>query len=371
VVKEDMAKPDQNFAVGLPSRFAGLGPWSARLILAGLILLMGYGITLTTPPSDRGGKTDATTTGPGFRDIDLYQEIIVRVSKGENYYPAAVSEHRKQGFPLRPFVTVRPPLLASLTAFFGNEALSFALQGLGLFVILAFVFRFGAILPNLGLRVISLCAITVCVATFVGPGFSWQHDVWASLLITASLACYPYHRPGSVPWIGLAIILGVIAGLLRELCMPYLIVMSVAALFEGRRREAFAWLIGLAIASGGLILHAFRLSSLVLPTDLASPGWTALGGWKAIIDMLTRGSLFQFLSHPAIVIVVPLAFVGWIGWRHGFALRVSLWLCGMATVFMLVGRPDNFYWIVYLAVLLPVGLTFAPHSLYTLIRAAR
>jgi hypothetical protein len=37
---------------------------------------------------------------------------------------------------------------------------------------------------------------------------------------------------------------------------------------------------------------------------------------------------------------------------------------------MIIGRPDNFYWAIMLAPLLPIGLAFAPAALRDLIRSA-
>ncbi len=358
------------------SRFLGLPRWAARSVLAALTLLIGYGL-LTTLVSYHPPAPNAKMAGnPASLDMMLYRGIAERVAKGESYYTAAVSEHRARGFPLRPFVTVRPPLLATLIGTFGESAMAWALRALALLTLLSFATRFESVLPDLRLRLAALILLTGGLVIFISPGMAMLHDVWASILITLSLAIYPYEgrdkAQRSAPlWIGLAIVLGVTAAIMRELCMPYLLAMAAAALYEGRKREAAAWSLGLVIAVAALAVHAYRLSFLVNAHDGHSPGWASAGGWHFIIEMLDLGSLFRIVPRLAVVSLVPLAFIGWIGWRHGFALRVSLWICGMTAAFMLVGRPDNFYWVTHIAILLPMGLAFAPRAVLTLARAAR
>ncbi len=52
----------------------------------------------------------------GPTDVDLYRSIAARVANGESYYFAAAAEHRAAQYPLYPFYTVRPPVLAWLGA---------------------------------------------------------------------------------------------------------------------------------------------------------------------------------------------------------------------------------------------------------------
>ena len=364
-----------HFAAARVSRFTGVPRWAARSVLAALTILIGYGLLITLVSYHLPAPSAKPNANPASLDMMLYRGIAERVAKGESYYTAAVREHRARGFPLRPFVTVRPPLLATLIGTFGESAMAWTLRALALLTLLSFATRFEFILPDFRLRLAALILLTGGLVIFISPGMAMLHDVWASVLITLSLAIYPYearNNAQSAPlWIGLAIILGVTAAIMRELCMPYLVVMTAAALYEGRKREATAWGLGLGIAIAALALHAYRLSFLVNAHDGHSPGWASAGGWPFVIDMIDLGSLFRILPRLAVVSLVPLAFIGWIGWRNGFALRVSLWLCGMTAAFMLVGRPDNFYWVTHIAILLPMGLAFAPRALLALSRAAR
>ena len=45
-------------------------------------------------------------------DLKLYDDVIVRLRHGENYYRVVAEEHRKHRFPLHPGFAVRLPTLA-------------------------------------------------------------------------------------------------------------------------------------------------------------------------------------------------------------------------------------------------------------------
>jgi hypothetical protein len=82
--------------------------------------------------------------------------------------------------------------------------------------------------------------------------------------------------------------------------------------------------------------------------------------------MVQRCSLLLFLPLPAVALLVPLALLGWAGVRGATGERIALLLLGYAAGLMLVGRPDNFYWGILIAPLLPIGLAFAPRALLDL-----
>src|ERR1700712_2902582 len=93
-----------------PTRFIRSPAIYARLLLAALALLMAIGIVQTIAPAP----------GPHFGSADrgdaaLYRAITARTAL-EGYYAAAISEQRARDYPVRPFVTVREPALASLSA---------------------------------------------------------------------------------------------------------------------------------------------------------------------------------------------------------------------------------------------------------------
>jgi hypothetical protein len=189
------------------------------------------------------------------------------------------------------------------------------------------------------------------------PAMTFWHESWAVLLIILSLALRSEKM-----WIP-SVILAVLAVLLRELALPYLAVMTLFAWRERCRTEAIAWAAASIASVVAMIGHASILSLYVTSTDPVSPGWSGAGGWPFVLGMMQLCSTFLFLPLWAIAVLVPLALLGWASLRNGMAERISLLLLGYVVAFMLLGRPDNFYWGLLIAPLLPVGLAFAPGAL--------
>src|SRR5579859_5122621 len=96
------------------TRFASLSRGTALAILVLLVVLVSFGLWLSAEPVPPSPPSDA-------RDIALHRALVNRVRAGENYETAAVAEHRAQGYPVRPFLTVRPPFLAMILSRLPNE----------------------------------------------------------------------------------------------------------------------------------------------------------------------------------------------------------------------------------------------------------
>src|SRR5258708_5571398 len=98
------------------TRFANLSrrsAWTVLGLLAALILFGLWSVAQTarlppSPPSRAG-------------DLALHRGVVQRVRAGEAYETAAVAEHRARGYPVRPFLAVRPPWLAMFLSQFPNE----------------------------------------------------------------------------------------------------------------------------------------------------------------------------------------------------------------------------------------------------------
>jgi hypothetical protein len=346
----------------ITSRFAGLPRGFARLILLLFVALSIYGVAVTAQPK----PTAAVAIGPIQRDADLYRAIAIRIGQGDSYYAAAAAEHRARGFPLKPFITIRPPLLASFTALVGGpEIIGWMFQALVFVTLVLLAIRLQAIILRPAPRIAAIGLAALATLAMAQPELAIWHEAWAATLIALSLAV---HRPDR--W-GLSLAAGLAAALLRELAIPFLAVMAFFALTEHRGREATAWCIAMGVEAAALTIHASNVARMVAVTDSQSPGWTDAGGWPFIIDMMTKSSAFQLVPTATTALLLPLAILGWAGWKHPLAARATLWLVGMVAVFMAVGRADNFYWGMMLAPLFPIGLAFAPRALADLAKAAR
>jgi hypothetical protein len=345
------------------TRFAVWPKLPSRLLLVLLLLLGAYGATINQPAqpaqSPAASAVDVTDS-----DLALYKAVAGRVAEGQGYYPAVVAEQRVRDYPLKPIVTVRLPTLATLIGTVGPDAASLLLHLLALAAAAALALR---------LKIIAASRLRWAVATSLGaaaialltvPALTFWHEAWAGLLITLSLACRTPKR-----WIA-SVALGLCAVTIRELALPYLFVMAAMAWRDGNRSEALAWTGSVILFGAALGGHAFALSQHVLASDAASPGWSSAGGWPFILQMMQRCTLFAFVPHPILALLLPLSLLGWTALRTPMFERGALILIGYIVAFMLIGRADNFYWAILLAPLLPIGLAFAPAALKDLFAAS-
>ena len=341
-------------------RFARLPRWAAAAILIALAGLVALGLAI--PPS----KPPHPRHQQGGDDVAFYEGVVARMRAGQPYEAAAVAQLRAVGGPLRPFLVVRPPLLATLLARLPDTRTAdrlLALLSAG--VILAWAVKFLRLgWPPLAVGGGALVLFTGVAAPMVSQNMGLLHEAWAGLLIAVSLALRDERR-----W-GAAVLLGLLAALIRELAIPYLLVMALVALAERRRAEAAAFALALAASAAALAWHAHLVSALTSGHDQASPGWLKFGGWPFVMATVKWNVLV--IKGGAIVgaLLVPLALAGAAGRRDGLGLRLALILVGYTAGFMAIGRPENSYWGLLTAPLLSVGLCLAPAALVDLTRRA-
>ena len=319
---------------------------------------MGLGLVFPAP------RLPPATGGAGI-NVALYGGIVDRVRRGAPYEATAVTLQRAGGFPLRPFVTVRPPWLAWFEARLPSlVAAALALRLLAAAALVAWAVRLarlGGPLPWWGAALVLLYAS-------VGWAFNRQdlalyHETWAGLLIILSLALRHERR------FAVSVTLGLLAALIRELAMPYLLVMGAAALIERRRTEAAAFAAALAVALAALAVHAWRVTALTGPTDLASSGWLKLGGWPFLMAT-GQWNLLAVVGGAAVAAaILPLALLGGAGRSDGLGLRLTALIGGYSAGFLFVGRPHDTAWGFITAPLIGVGLALAPMALADLARA--
>ena len=331
--------------------FSHRRPWragAAAATLALLVILIGIGFAnRATSPGD-------AASAPNAGDIALYKRIIAHVQGGESYYTAAIRELRENNYPLRPFVVVRPPVLAVALAAISDEMVRRALLCvLAAVTFLAWAWRLRAVVSSPVLYALSLTILATGIAPAIVPQAWPLHEVWAGLLIALSLAV---RRPNA--WI-VAVILGVAAAIIRELAAAYLLAMIVMAFKDGWRKEAAAWALGLLIFAAALAVHAHEVNALVTAADPASPSWLHIGGWPFVLQTAQWNLLLEAAPRWLGVIVVPLALAGLTGRRDDLGQRVMLVVFGYVAAFVFVGRDNNSYWGLMIAPLWPLGLVTA------------
>jgi hypothetical protein len=153
------------------------------------------------------------------------------------------------------------------------------------------------------------------------------------------------------------------ACLVRELAFPYLVAMACMDALERRRREVLYWA---AAAAGFAVLysaHLHRAAFLHHPGDFVSSGWVKFGGWRFVLLTARRNAFISLAPTWVVASVVILSAIGLAGCRDRWVSRVALVVLGYLAAITVVGRPDNEYWGVLWAPLLPLGLALAPAAL--------
>jgi hypothetical protein len=190
------------------------------------------------------------------------------------------------------------------------------------------------------------------------------HEAWGGFLIAASLACWGLGR-----W-KTSVALGVWALMIRELALPYVLIMAGMAWWEERRREAIAWVAATGIFVMLWAWHASQVFS-VMPSKGFASSWLAGGGWGFVLEA-SRSSLFLTLlperwDRWTLAIGTPLLWAGSWYWNDSLGRRLAFILGGYFAVFTIVGRPDNWYWGFLIAPLIPIagfGYVFSPKTAY-------
>jgi hypothetical protein len=239
-----------------------------------------------------------------------------------------------------------------------------ALSLLGVAVALAIWRRFETEGFAVKWRLVAVAGMLTGLIVPFAPTAHWLHEIWASLFIALSLAIYV---PGR--W-GISVALGLLACFFRELALPYLFVMGAFASVERRWREVAAWTGASLLFLLAFGLHLSFASAVTHPGDIASPGWVRFGGLPFVIDTARRNPVLFHLPNPALALLVGLALIGFAGTRHAVAIRCGVLVGGYIAGLLVFGRPDNGYWGLLYAPLLPLGWIFAPVAMRDLARAA-
>ncbi|WP_088308121.1 hypothetical protein [Novosphingobium sp. B 225] len=353
-------------------RFASWGKWPARLLLAALAaLLLAAALVPIEAAVQNYAKaglveqiTGAKVEGaerPRDYDLQLYDFVVERIGQGENYYKAAAEGHRHFLFPLRPGFAVRLPTLAYLQMILGEVGQMAAAVGLMLAVLWAWWRRLGDEGCSPRLRRLGTTLIFFGAALGLNRYYFALHELWAGQLLALSLAL---HRPGQ-RWLGAFIAAG-LALAIREHALPYVLLMGAFALWRGDRKEALAWAALVAAFGGALAWHLHMVAQQVLPSDGLGPPWLVLRGLSGWLSNVVLSSNMRFLPHWLAGPLVMLAILGWAGWKRELGAFATLLFLGYGLVFMIVGRPDNFYWGAMIAPALFAGLIFTPRALGSL-----
>lgn len=341
------------------SRFTGLNRSAALVLILATLGFIVLGLVTGA------ASTDGTAPHPDATDVALYERITDRVLAGEDYYAAATAEQRASNYPVRPFVTVRPPALATFTDLVGGPSTAHVfLIGIAIAACGTVMVRLSHIAPGRIAWGLATAITAAALIIVLDPPTAAVHELWAAPLIVLAVFLRTPDR-----WI-LAVLCGFLAAIVRELAIPVLIAMAAAAAYQHQRREMTAWMGATVIALAFLAVHALRVHAVTEATDPGSQGWVRLGGWGFSLETVQESSALLLAPSWVTAVVVPLALVGWLGRRSSTATRIMLIVSGYFAMFAVVGRPENAYWGLLVVSLVLPGITFAPRAACDLWRSA-
>lgn len=363
-------------------RFAHWPRLRARLLLFALMAMLIASALVPIKEGKSAAKTPSLAGNvfgmkdvvwPRDDDLILYDVVIERVSKGENYYQIAAEEHRKRSYPLRPGLAVRLPTLAYIDAALGEPGLRIVALVLMLSVLAAWWQRLG---PEprgepggLQHRGIGLALLFMSAALGLNHDYFVLHEMWAGMLLALA---FGLHRPrggaGGRRY-GAALAAAALALAIRELALPFVALMAAMAMWRRDWKEAAAWSALIAVFLGVMAVHLHLVNQQVLPSDGLSAPWLALRGLSGWLSNLILSSSLHFLPHYIAGPLVMLMIFGWAGWKSPAGDFATLLYLGYGVAFMIAGRWNNFYWGAMIVPGLYIGLAFAPRAANSLWRS--
>ena len=357
-------------------RFAGWDRWPARILLlvvAALLVLAAIAplsASLDGKPSEvpsliGDGAPNGQTESERDDDLAFYDRVIERVEHGENYYDFIVEEQRARDYPVRPGLAVRLPTLAWIYASLGEPAMIALAIALLFACIWAWWKRLGEEPGGARFRLLGTALMAMGGSLGLNRSFFVLHELWAGMLIALA---FGLHRPGR--W-GAALFVAALALALRELVLPFVLLMAAMAAWRKDWREATAWIMLVAVFAAIMVWHLSLIAVQEVPSDPVGPDWLVLRGLSGWLGNIVLSSNLRLLPHELASPVVILMALGWAGWKSSAGTTGTFLYLGYGLAFMLAGRANNFYWGAVVAPAMFIGLAFLPMALPSLVRAAR
>lgn len=362
-------------------RFAHWGALPARLLLAALIILLAASALV---PINAGRSTirtrnfvevmvksnDAGLNRKRDEDLALYDRTIERIQHGESYYQFIVAEHRLAHYPVRPGLAVRLPTLAYLDAWLGVPGQFAAAIALLIAVLIAWWRRLGEEPGALRRRVMAIALLALGASLGLNRDFFVLHELWAGMLLALSFGLHRAKSGQSAGRWGWSLAAAALALAIRELSLPYVLLMAASAFWRGDRREGLAWTGLAALFFAALAWHLHIIAAQTLPGDPLSATWLEMRGLSGWISNIALSSNVRSLPHWLAGPLVMLAIFGWASWRSAAGAFATFLYLGYGLAFMIAGRGDNYYWGFMVAPAMFIGLAFVLMGLKSLLRAA-
>jgi hypothetical protein len=322
-----------------------------------LILIFSIGTFINYHPKRIPKKDDPIKP---LDDSRLWKDVIYRVRAGEYYYDAMETSLRTvPTYTTRPVWNFRLPTLALFIAFTKYDLVSVIfLSVLSFFVSVLWIIYLrrssGIIVALLGLIFLTWptwMAIETDMFVF--------HTIWAGILISLSIILYNRHYL-------LSIIAGLMALFIREISLPFVFIMLLAAWHEKKRREVCIWIFGIGIFFVYLAVHIYLASRHIRPEDPAK-SWMAFQGWNGALRMAHCNLVSHLFGGRLTAFILPLALLGAWSFPGSIGKRIAWTLTIFTLTFFFAGNPDNWYWGLLYASPLALGLAYSYPAIYDLL----
>ena len=359
-----------NQAAAAPAwdRFVHWRAWPARVLLAvvAALLVLAAITPLTARMDGATSEVPASDSAPERDDdLALYDRAIERIADGENYYDFIVEEQRAQDYPVRPGLAVRLPTLAYIHAWLGEPGMIVFAIALLIACIWAWWKRLVEEPGGARMRLLGTALMAMGGSLGLNRHFFVLHELWAGMLVALA---FGLHRPGR--W-GLALAITAFALALRELVLPFVLLMAAMAAWRRDWREAAAWAALVAVFAATMAWHLSLIAAQGLPGDPQGPDWLALRGLSGWLGNIVLTSNLRWLPHAIAGPLVVLMVLGWAGWKSPAGTTGTLLYLGYGLAFMIAGRANNFYWGAVVAPAMFIGLAFLPMALASLVKSAK
>jgi len=354
-------------------RFATWRPGPARIALITLLFFL----VLSAIAPVQAGKQKIETRGfveniaemadterERDGDLALYDIVTKRIRNGEHYYDFIAEEQRAARYPMRPAIAVRLPTLAYINAALGRNGQVASAVLLLIAVMAVWWRRLGEEPGAASRRVMAFSLLFLGTSLGVNRYYFALHELWAGMLLALS---FGLHRPGK--W-GASLAVAALAVAIRELALPFILLMGAMAFWRRDWKEGAAWSVLALVFLVALAIHLSIISQYVRPDDATGQGWLALRGLSGWTSNVALASNLRFLPHwlagPAVILMT----FGWTAWKSPAGLFGTFLYLGYGITFAIAGRGDNFYWGAVIAPAMFMGLAFVPMGLRSLIEAA-
>ena len=329
----------------------------ARCAGAMLVVLTAWAMIAAVPPRVAFGFF-------GYRDLDLYRDIVLQMGSGTFYYDAVADLHRQHHYPLVPFYAVRLPTWATIADWCGWTYCTLIVMAIAGAAIAIFVRMVWKPRDRLAISLLPIACI-VGFADLLDKDLLALHELPASMCLAAALVWRL--RDGGDRWVEVA--LAALAAALREQAVLYSVVALLFAVGNRRPRETLAWtgvITGFAMFEGW---HSMHVSAILMPGDPVSSGWFGMGGLSVFRSALLHSGVLGEMPTVISGLFVFLPIMGW-SMRGDEAGRFAACLCAVYVCLLCtVCRADTFYWAVLIQPLFGLGIVFAPAGAVKLWRA--